>query len=127
MENVAGFLEGGVAAWDAAGRPLASSEQITVDELKDRIGDGRVGQLVDVRRPGEWNAGHIADAVSIPLHELASRTGELDRSRAVTVICASGYRSSIATSLLQPRGFTRATNVAGGMNAWSASRLAVVA
>jgi len=74
-----------------------------------------------VRRPPEYQSGHIERAVSVPLGELAKRAGSLDPSRPLAVICASGYRSSTATSLLERLGFPRATNVVGGMNAWNAA------
>jgi hydroxyacylglutathione hydrolase len=119
LETVAGFLEGGVAAWDAAGLPLTTTEQVGVDELAARIAEGDAGQIVDVRRPGEWAAGHIASAVHVPLNELASRSGEIDRSRPIHVICAGGYRSSIAASLLERAGFHAPINVVGGMTAWA--------
>ena len=122
IESVAGFLDGGIVAWDAAGLPLAKTEQVSVDELAARIADRAEGQTVDVRRPGEWAAGHIAGAVHIPLAELGLRAGEIDSSRPVHVICAGGFRSSIATSLLEQQGFTHIVNVVGGMTAWIAAR-----
>ncbi len=118
LENVAGFLEGGVRAWDAAGRPLTRTEQITVDELRERLREDPRFQLVDVRRPAEWDVGHIPQALSMPLHGLADLAGGLDRARPVTAICAGGYRSSIGTSILERLGFPRVTNVVGGMAAW---------
>jgi hydroxyacylglutathione hydrolase len=120
LEAVVGFLEGGVAAWDAAGLPLAKTEQVGVDELAARIAEGGAGQIVDVRRPGEWAAGHIASAVHIPLNEIVTRAGEIDRSRPIHLICASGYRSSIASSLLERAGLRAPINVVGGMTAWNA-------
>jgi hydroxyacylglutathione hydrolase len=123
LENVAGYLSGGILAWHESGRPLASTEQIAVDELARRIASGEIAQLLDVRRPGEWTAGHIAEARHLPLHELASRACELEKNRPASLICASGYRSSIATSLLEQAGFKHVTNVVGGMNAWSSARL----
>src|SRR5262249_59023368 len=96
---------------------------IRVDELSRRIAAGEAAQVLDVRRPGEWNAGHIAQASHRPLHELEAHARELDRSSPVAIICASGFRSSIATSLLERAGFPRVTNVVGGMNAWHAASL----
>lgn len=128
IETIEGYLSGGVASWDASGRPLGRTEQVAVDELFSRIAESRAGQVLDVRRPAEWHAGHIASAIHIPLSALASRAGgELDQSRPVHVICASGYRSSIAASLLEQHGFRRATNVVGGMNAWLAAKLPTTA
>jgi hydroxyacylglutathione hydrolase len=127
LENVAGYLSGGLLAWHESGRPLAATEQISVDELRHRIERGEAGQLVDVRRPPEWQAGHIASARHLPLNELAPRAAEFDRQSPITAICAGGYRSSIATSLLEQQGFSRITNVVGGMTAWNNARFEAVA
>ena len=74
-----------------------------------------------MRRSGEFESGHVPRAISAPLHELAARVGSLERSRPVAAICAGGYRSSIATSVLERMGFPRVTNVVGGMGAWTAA------
>ncbi len=121
IENVSGFLSGGILAWHESGRPLARTEQIAVDELSRRLASGEAGQVLDVRRAGEWSGGHIAQAAHLALHELEAKAERLERDVPVTVICASGYRSSVATSLLERLGFARATNVVGGMNAWNAA------
>ncbi len=120
LENVAGWLEGGIAAWEATGRPLASTEQITVDELARRLRDRHPLGVVDVRRPMEWQAGHIAGARHLPLNDLPARGTDIEKSRPIALICAGGYRSSIATSVLERQGFTRLSNVVGGMAAWTA-------
>jgi len=122
LENVAGYLDGGIRAWDESGRPLVRTEQIDVDELRARLGEDRALQLVDVRRPAEWHAGHIGRAVHMPLHRLAELARSLDRERPVAVVCRSGYRSSIATSLLERMGFRKTTNVIGGMDAWTGAQ-----
>jgi len=127
LENVAGYLAGGIAAWEASGRPLASTEQITVDELDRRLQEGASLSVVDVRRPMEWQAGHIAGARHLPLNQLTERSGELEKERPLAVVCAGGYRSSIGTSLLERRGFHRVTNVVGGMTAWGTAGLETVA
>jgi glyoxylase-like metal-dependent hydrolase (beta-lactamase superfamily II)/rhodanese-related sulfurtransferase len=126
LENVVGYLDGGILAWHKSGRPLAATEQIAVDELSRRLAAGETPQVLDVRRPGEWNGGHIAQASHRPLHELEAHARELDRDSPVAIICASGFRSSIATSLLERAGFVRVTNVVGGMNAWHAANLPAV-
>jgi hydroxyacylglutathione hydrolase len=127
LENVGGYLAGGLLAWHESGRPVATTDQISVDELRHRIAQDEVGQLVDVRRPGEWQAGHIAQARHLPLNQLAERAAELDRGKPVTAICAGGYRSSIATSLLEQQGCARIVNVVGGMTAWNNARFEAVA
>ena len=126
LESVVGYLDGGILAWHQSGRLLATTEQIAVDELSRRIAAGEAAQVLDVRRPGEWNAGHIAQASHRPLHELEAHARELDRNSPVAIVCASGFRSSIATSLLERAGFPRVTNVVGGMNAWHAASLPAV-
>jgi hydroxyacylglutathione hydrolase len=122
LENVAGFLSGGVLAWDAASRPLARTEQITVDELHARLRENADLQVVDVRRVAEWAAGHIPRAVHMPLHRLSELASSLDRTRPIAAICAGGYRSSIATSVLERLGLENVTNVVGGMAAWTGAK-----
>ncbi|HEX2122770.1 MAG TPA: rhodanese-like domain-containing protein [Thermoanaerobaculia bacterium] len=118
LENVAGYLDGGIAAWDAAGLPCDALPQIDVGELRARLGDVAV---LDVRRAGEYDAGHVPDAVNVPLAELPERVSALDRSKPLAVICASGYRSSTAASILRQHAFPALFNVTGGTNAWMAS------
>jgi hydroxyacylglutathione hydrolase len=127
LEKVVGYLEGGIPAWEKEGRPLASTEQITVDELRERLREGRMLSVLDVRRPMEWQAGHIESARHLPLNDLPRRAEELEKDRALALICASGYRSSVATSLLEQQGFRHISNVIGGMTAWGAARFEAVA
>jgi hydroxyacylglutathione hydrolase len=126
LENVRGYLEGGIAAWHDSGRPLARTEQISVAELAERLREGEC-RVIDVRRPTEWTAGHIGEAMPSPLAALPSAPPPGPREEPVAVICAGGYRSAIASSLLERQGFSRIANVVGGMAAWSASGLPVVA
>ena len=125
LENVSGFLGGGILAWDAAKRPLARTEQITVDELRDRLREDSDLRVVDVRRDAEWQAGHIRGAVHMPLHKLSELAASLDRDRPVAALCAGGYRSSIATSGLERLGFQKIINVVGGMAAWTGAKYEV--
>jgi len=114
LENVAGYLEGGVAAWSA----LDTLEQIDINELRDRLDELSV---LDVRRRGEYAAGHVPNAVNVPLDVLAEHLEEIDHTRPVAVICASGYRSSAAASILQRHDFRALYNVIGGTSAWIAA------
>jgi hydroxyacylglutathione hydrolase len=126
LENVAGYLEGGLAAWNRAGLPVAEVPQIAVAELKERLEKaGDALQVVDVRRPGEYAAGHVPGAASRPLDRLEHEVRSLDAARPTAVICAGGYRSSAATSLLQRHGFGDLANVIGGTSAWVAAGYAV--
>jgi glyoxylase-like metal-dependent hydrolase (beta-lactamase superfamily II) len=120
LENVAGYLDGGLAAWDGAGLPVSEVPQVPVGELRQRLRSGGL-QVVDVRRPGEYAAGHVPGAVSRPLDRLESALRGLDPARPTAVICAGGYRSSAATSLLRRHGFRDLSNVVGGTAAWVAA------
>jgi len=118
MENVDGWLEGGVPAWNEAGFACVQLPQLSVAELHD------AGvRVLDVRRANEYESGHIADAINIPLHELQRRISEVDAPFAV--ICAGGYRSSAAASILARHGL-QAVNVVGGTAAWIREGYAIV-
>jgi glyoxylase-like metal-dependent hydrolase (beta-lactamase superfamily II)/rhodanese-related sulfurtransferase len=119
IETVAGYLRGGMSAWEEAQPEVASIPQISVDELKERIERGDDLQVIDVRRPAEYLDGHVPRAASLPLSmELAEQAAQLDRERPTAIICAGGYRSSAATSLLEQHGFQQLHNVTGGTGAW---------
>lgn len=120
-ERVYGYLQGGMAAWQERGLPLVRVEQIDVHELDRRLRRGDDLQIIDVRMTGEWEAGHIAGAMHLPLHALAERVEEVAIERPSAVVCGSGYRSSIATALLEQRGVRSLMNVLGGMSAWVAA------
>jgi len=118
LEKVEGFLAGGIAAWERAGLPLASLPHITVSDLHERLAREAAVQVLDVRRPAEYAAGHLPGAVNVPLDRLAAGDVPLDASRPIAVVCAGGYRSSAAGSLLQRRGLGNLLNVVGGTSAW---------
>jgi len=123
IEAVKGFLDGGIVGWILSGRPVAQSPEISVEQLHDMA---REVQIVDVRRPAEWRSGHIEGAIHIPLDKLVSNLAALDRAKPTAVHCKSGYRSSIATSLLERAGFEQVMNVTGGFDAWLACHLPYV-
>ncbi len=119
-ESVKGYLGGGIAAWSDAGFEVASVPQITVDELHQLISQPTPPQILDVRRAPEYQSGHVPDALSSPLLSLQKGLANLglDPTKSTAVICAGGYRSSAATSILQQHGFSNLLNVAGGTSAW---------
>jgi rhodanese-related sulfurtransferase len=94
-----------------------ATPEIAVEELA-AVRKG--GFLVDVREPEEYVAGHVPGAVPIPMNQLATRMGEIDKTSRVFVICASGNRSSAMTDLLRGAGFD-AVSVARGTGAWTRS------
>jgi glyoxylase-like metal-dependent hydrolase (beta-lactamase superfamily II)/rhodanese-related sulfurtransferase len=107
IERVAGY----VAAMDDF--PTAPLAQLTVHELHDEP-----LAVLDVRRRAEFAESHVPNAKNIPLDELPERLDEVDRDHPLAVICAGGYRSSIAGSILARAGFTNVLNVQGGMGEW---------
>jgi rhodanese-related sulfurtransferase len=97
----------------------------TPGEVSPEEADGliRAGALLlDVREDYEWDAGHVAGAVHIPLGQMTERVGELPGSRQVVVVCRSGVRSGQAAVFLTASG-VEAVNLAGGMRAWAAAGL----
>ena len=122
IEDPRGSLEGGFAAWQQAGFPVASVPQITVQELSRR---NQNLQVLDVRREPEWHAGHIEGAEWFPLDNFKISAPELDPLAPVAVHCQGGYRSMIACSLLQRAGIENVLNVVGGFDAWRQAGLPV--
>jgi hydroxyacylglutathione hydrolase len=122
LEKVSGYLKDGIVAWHESGLPLTTTEQITVEELRHRIDEKSVDAVIDVRRPAEWNNGHIDSATHMPLNHLSESALSLNRDMPVAVLCAGGYRSSIACSMLEQLGFRKVSNVVGGMTAWNNAR-----
>jgi rhodanese-related sulfurtransferase len=125
IEDLAGYLEGGVEAWHRAGFELATLQQMSVHELQAQLRTGKV-QVLDVRRQGEWDAGHIVEADWYPLDRFKAALPELDRGATTAVHCKSGYRSTIAASLLQRAGHN-VINVIGGFDAWEKEGLPAIA
>lgn len=116
IESVTGYLDGGAMGWLQAGYSLAVLPQIDVSALRDQRSEFKV---LDVRRAGEWQAGHIDGATSYPLDRFVSTLPPLNKDERIAVHCKSGYRSTIACSFLRRAGFTDVTNVVGGYDAWA--------
>ena len=112
-----GWLAGGMAAWRTSGEDIERLPQITVHELRKGLEDGEMS-LLDVRQPAEWVAGHVEGATFVTGAELPERTGDVPDDKLLAVTCGSGYRSSVAASLLARQGKTPVLNVLGGMTAW---------
>jgi glyoxylase-like metal-dependent hydrolase (beta-lactamase superfamily II) len=118
IESVKGFLGGGMYAWNQAGLATASLAQMPVDELHHQIEERSDVQIVDVRQPAEYRSGHLPQAINLPLAHLEEQAAQLDPSRPTAVICAGGYRSTAAASILARRGFRELFNVVGGTSGW---------
>jgi hydroxyacylglutathione hydrolase len=120
-----GWLAEGMMGWRTAGREIDFVPQWTVGDLADRLKADRTLFVLDVRQPAEWQAGRVPGAVHISGGELAGRHDEVPRDRPIAVYCGSGYRSSVATSVLKAHGRKEVYNVLGGFAAWKARKLPI--
>jgi rhodanese-related sulfurtransferase/glyoxylase-like metal-dependent hydrolase (beta-lactamase superfamily II) len=127
FDHVKGYLPGGMEA--LAGRPdlVWPTERISAPMVAEELTSADPPLLLDIRNPREWATKHIDGSVNIPLNHLQERIAEIPRDRRIAVHCAGGYRSSIAASILHQYGITHLIEMAGGLAAWDAARLPVVA
>ena len=126
-ERVVGYLAGGIEAWRRAGLATEATGRITVEELAGQlaVGGPSAPLVIDVRQAGEFAAGHVPGSVHIGGGDLPSRLSDLPRDRPIATICASGYRSSVAASLLRRAGFEGVSWVSDGVPAWQTCGLPV--
>lgn len=120
-----GYLAGGMKAWVNKGLPLAVLPQVSVQQLADQK---KRFQLLDVRAPSEFEKGHLPGARHRFLADMRDGVNgelDLDRSQPVAVYCGSGYRASIAASILQRNDFQEVHNVPGSMLAWKSAGYSV--
>lgn len=122
----AGWLAGGMFAWRTAAKPLHQLTQWSVWDLQAHIETDSDLEVLDVRQPGEWAAGHIKNARFVRGSELPKRVQEIRKNLQIAVICGSGYRSSVAASFLQHHGYRNIVNVLGGMNAWKEAKFPII-
>jgi hydroxyacylglutathione hydrolase len=115
-----GHLRGGFRTWVEADGDVESNGRLTVDQLADRLNDDRPPLVIDVRQASEYAAGHVPGAVHITAGSLPDRLADLSRDGSIATICASGYRASVAASLLRAAGFGDVSWVADGLPAWEA-------
>jgi adenylyltransferase/sulfurtransferase len=99
--------------------PIASADEITVEELKKRLDRNESLFVLDVRNSNEFQICRIPGTVLLQLPELAQRFGELPRDREIIVHCKSGMRSAKAVQFLKEQGFTKLVNLQGGILAWA--------
>jgi hydroxyacylglutathione hydrolase len=125
FDNVAGYLERGMQALDARSDILRRTERATAAVMAAELDAPELSTILDVRTTREWQDRHLQGSVNVPLNQLAARIDELPRDRRLFIHCAGGYRSSIAASLLQLRGFNRIVELVGGLAAWEAARLPI--
>jgi hydroxyacylglutathione hydrolase len=126
-DTVEGYLAGGVDAWRRAGLATESTGRLTAKELAVELerGGPAAPLVIDVRQSSEYAAGHVPGSLHIRGGDLPGRLDDLPRHRPIATICASGYRSSIAASILRRAGFATVSAVSDGVPAWEAAGLPV--
>jgi hydroxyacylglutathione hydrolase len=124
LDRVVGYFDGATLAEVG---PLEKVPQMSSAELAERLGNGGspAVTVLDVRERGEWEAGHIAGAMNVPLGHLTERVTELERDRPLVLHCQSGGRSSVAASVLQAHGFSNVVNLTDGFSGWQRRGLPV--
>jgi len=119
FDRVVGHLGQPLAVMANNPDKVRRASRLTVEELQRRQGEIDGLQVVDVRNPGEVEAGMVPGAIPIPVGQLPGRLGELDPAAPTVVYCAAGYRSSVAASVLREAGFDDVSDVLGGYEAWT--------
>jgi hydroxyacylglutathione hydrolase len=124
IDRIGGYLHDGMTSWQNAGLPLARIPQWTARELDERRRNEDV-LVLDVRSDEEWQQGHVPGAWHVFVPHLEREIRKLDRRKCIATYCGTGYRASIAASLLQRCGFEHVANVPGSWTAWKAAGLPV--
>jgi hydroxyacylglutathione hydrolase len=125
LDAAEGVLAGGFDSWKQSGQPVRKTEQLAPRDLERALTAGSLAGLVDVRSENEFSAGHIHGALHLMGGFLSDHLEEVPRSGPVAIVCQSGYRSTVASSVLERAGFEHILNVTGGMNAWQQQGLPV--
>lgn len=124
--NIVGFLRHGMRGWLEAGKKFQSLPQMSVHDLKRRIDNDEKVHLIDVRQEGEWNDGYIEGASRHFVPQLFNEDLPFGHDAPIAVYCGSGYRASIAASILQSRGFSQVSIIPGGIKAWKCAGFEVI-
>jgi len=126
FDHVAGYLQNGMHSLESRPELIAITERLSAPFASELLSSSEPPLVVDVRAPREREQKHIGGSLSIPLNRLTENLERLPKNRSLLVYCAGGYRSSIAASLLQGRGFNSVGEIAGGIAAWEAAKLPVL-
>ncbi|MBN2183762.1 MAG: MBL fold metallo-hydrolase [Candidatus Krumholzibacteriota bacterium] len=121
IDNITGYLDGSLFGWAVAGMRTDYVRQVSAEDLHDIVSGSSSIVLLDVRSPLEFADNHIEGAINIPAPDLRTRHAELDPGKPTYLICSTGHRSSLGTSILKQYGFKDVSNTAGGMTGYSAA------
>ena len=116
-DHAIGYLKGGIAAWQKAGKETDSIESISAEAFAERIKVQPDLEIIDVRREDEYAAGHPPGSKNLVLDYINDHTDELDKNKTAYVHCAGGYRSMIFNSILRSRGYRNLVDIQGGYKA----------
>jgi glyoxylase-like metal-dependent hydrolase (beta-lactamase superfamily II)/rhodanese-related sulfurtransferase len=125
LDNIAGYLAGGMTSWHVAGMREERLGLWSVDALKENISIDKKLKVIDVRTPNEWNSGHIKGAIHLPIMSMEKGLGKINKKGKYAIVCGSGYRASIASSILMRDGVKDIVNISGGMTAWNTKKYPV--
>ncbi len=114
FDNVLGYLKGGFESWKNSGKEVDTIHRISPEEFAEKFNEN--SKVIDVRKEGEYAAEHVNDAYSKPLAYINDWVGNINPDEHFFLHCAGGYRSMIAASILQARGYRNFTEVEGGFN-----------
>jgi hydroxyacylglutathione hydrolase len=123
-DHLTGYLHEGMISWQNAGLPLQQVGEWTVQELSRRTNDDHL-TVLDVRSDDEYQQGAIPGAKHLFVAHLEENLDSLEKDQTIATYCGSGYRASIAASLLQKHGFEKVINIPGSWIAWKAAKLPV--
>lgn len=126
FDKVIGYLEGGIDAWEAAGKSLDQIDSIDARPLSIHQKENDSISIMDVRKESEYAAEHIADCNNVPLSKLNEHLSSIPEDQPVHVHCAGGYRSVIAISILKSRGIHNLIDVNGGYAAMKKEGMQVI-
>ena len=113
-DNTLGYLNGGLTDWIAQGYEVDKIGSISAAKFADRIDEGSMEKIVDVRKESEYLSEHVIGAENFPLDFIHSNFAEIDLDKEYFLHCASGYRSLIAASIFKANGVEKVTDVRGG-------------
>jgi rhodanese-related sulfurtransferase len=122
FDNVIGHLDGGFDVWKKAGKEIDSINRITAEEFSKEVKIGE-SKVIDIRKDSEYSAEHVEEAFSKPLASINNWIKDIDPKEPFFLHCAGGYRSMIAASILQARGFRNFKEIEGGFNAIATTEL----